>query len=66
MTVPIKTQIVGLHYHIFNHKEKLAAAEFQYQPHGWKSSHRFVAIHYTLPKEPETPQITLPILGDRY
>jgi len=66
MTIPIKYQIVGLRYHIFNHQEKLAAAEFQHQPHGWAEPHRFIAIRYTLPKEPETPQRTLPILGDRY
>lgn len=66
MSVPIKSEIQGLRYHIFNHQEKLAAAEFQYQPHGWEEPHRFVAIRYTLPPEPETPQRTLPILGDRY
>jgi len=66
MTRPIKQEIQGLRYRIFNHQEKLAAAEFSYQPYGWKEPHRFIAIRYTLPPEPETIQRTLFTLGDRY
>jgi len=65
VTSPIKLMLLGLQYRIFNHKEKLAVAEFQYQPYGWKQPHRFVVIRYTLPPEPETVQRTLFTI-DRY
>jgi len=57
--------LLVLQYRIFNHEEKLAVAEFQYQPYGWKQPHRFVVIRYTLPPEPETAQRTLFTI-DRY
>lgn len=65
VTSPIKLILPGLRYRTFNHKEKLAVAEFQYQPYGWKQPHRFIVIRYTLPPKPETTQRTLFTI-DRY
>jgi len=65
VTNPIKMILPGLKYRIFNHHLKLAVAEFQYQPHGWKRPHRFVVMRYPLPPEPETRQRTL-LTIDRY
>lgn len=65
VTNPIKMRLPGLRYRIFNHQLKLAVAEFQYQPHGWKKPHRFVVMRYPLPSEPKTRQRTLLTL-DRY
>lgn len=65
MTKPVKSEVFGLRYRIFNHQEKLAVGEFHYQPHGWKQSHRFVVIRHTLPPEPKTEQLTLFTI-DRY
>lgn len=65
MTKPLKSEVVGLKYRIFNHKENSAVAKFSYQPYGWRQPHRFIAIRYTLPPEPETLQRTLFTL-DRY
>ena len=59
VTNPIKMQLTGLKYRIFNHQLKLAVAEFQYQPHGWKKEYRFVVMRYQLPPEPEISQRTL-------
>lgn len=55
----------GLRYRIFNHQHKLAIAEFQYQPYGWKQAHRFVVMRYPLPPKPEDRQRTL-LTIDRY
>ena len=65
VTRPIKSKIPGLRYRIFNHKDKLAIAEFRYQPHGWKKPYRFIVMRYQLPEEPETSQRTL-LKIDRY
>ena len=65
VTNPIKMQLTGLKYRIFNHQLKLAVAEFQYQPHGWKKEYRFVVMRYQLPPKPEISQRTL-LKIDRY
>ncbi|MBI4656859.1 MAG: IS1380 family transposase [Elusimicrobia bacterium] len=65
VTDPIKLEILGLRYHIFNHQEQRAIAEFSYKPHGWKQEHRFIVMRQTLPPEPETNQGTL-FTVDRY
>ena len=65
VTEPIKRILPGLRYRIFHHTQRIAVAEFQYQPHGWKRTHRFIAIRFPLPPEPETRQRTLLTL-DRY
>jgi hypothetical protein len=59
VTNPIKMQLTGLKYRIFNHQLKLAVAEFRYQPHGWKKKYRFVVMRYQLPPKPEISQRTL-------
>ena len=65
VTNPIKMKLQGLRYRIFNHQQKLAIAQFRYQPHGWKKEHRFIVMRYPLPKEPENKQRTL-LTIDRY
>jgi len=65
VTNPIKMLLPGLKYRLFNHQLKLAVAEFQYQPFGWKRPYRFIAIRHTLPLEPEMNQQTL-FKMDRY
>ena len=65
VTNPIKMQLTGLKYRIFNHQLKLAIAEFRYQPHGWKKKYRFVVMRYQLPPKPEISQRTL-LKIDRY
>lgn len=65
MTRPLKLEVPGLRYRLFNHQQKLAVAEFQYQPYGWKEPHRFVVVRHTLPPEPQTRQTTLFTI-DRY
>lgn len=65
MTKPIKNMLPGLRYHIFNHEEHLAAAEFSYQPHTWKEPHRFIAIRRRLPPEGQGPDRQLLVI-DRY
>jgi hypothetical protein len=56
MTRPIRNKIATLRYHTF--KRDWAAAEFFYQPFGWKESHRFVVIRRLLP-EKDSEQLTL-------
>lgn len=65
VTPPIKFRLPGLRYRIFNHSEKLAIAEFQYQPQGWKKAFRFIGMRYPLPSESERSQRTL-LKIDRY
>jgi len=48
MTRPIRNKIGTLRYHKF--KRDWAAAEFFYQPFGWKEPHRFVVIRRPLPE----------------
>lgn len=55
VTGPIKKILAGIRYHSF--LENWEAAEFYYQPHLWKTEHRFIAIRNLL-KETEFP-ITL-------
>jgi hypothetical protein len=56
MTRPIRNKIGTLRYHKF--KRDWAAAEFFYQPFGWKEPHRFVVIRRPLP-EKDSEQLTL-------
>ena len=65
VTAPIKSRLQGLRYRIFNHQYKLAIAEFNYQPHGWKKPYRFIVMRYQLPPEPEVSQRNL-LKMDRY
>lgn len=65
MTNPIKLQLPGLRYRIFNHLYKLSIAEFQYRPHGWEKEYRFIVMRYQFPPESETSQRTL-FKTDRY
>ena len=58
-------RLPGLRYRIFNHRDKLAIAEFRYQPKGWEKPYRFIVMRYQLPPEPETSQRTL-LTIDRY
>ena len=52
MTSPIKMRLPGLKYHVFNHQEKRAIAEFSYQPQGWKKPYRFIVMRHTIPQDP--------------
>ena len=56
MTSPIKNKVGGLRYHGF--KKDWAAAEFFYQPYGWKRPCRFVVIRRPLP-EKDSDQLSL-------
>ena len=56
MTRPIQNKIGTLRYH--KYKRDWAAAEFFYQPFGWKEPHRFVVIRRPLPKK-DSEQLTL-------
>jgi hypothetical protein len=49
-TKPIKQLVPGLRYRRLS--SQIAAAEFRYQPHGWKHKARFVVIRR---REPEAP-----------
>lgn len=63
LTAPLKARLSGLRYQQIS--PVFSAAEFHYQPHGWKSKERFVALRRRLPDEEEKTQITLFTL-DRY
>lgn len=56
-TGPIKRRIPGLRYQRIS--TELAVAEFRYQPHGWDTKERFVALRKKLPNDPVAPQGTL-------
>lgn len=56
LTKPIKRIICGGRYRVF--RPQAAVAEFTYQPMGWKTPHRFVAIRRPLPDK-ETDQLSL-------
>lgn len=63
MTSPVKARLGGLRYHRVS--SVFSAAEFQYQPHGWKEKKRFVVLRRKLPDEDTRSQTTLFTL-DRY
>lgn len=63
MTSPVKARLGGLRYQRVS--SMFAAAEFQYQPYGWKEKERFVVLRRRLPEEEKEPQTTLFTL-DRY
>ena len=56
ITGPIRPNLSGLNYHEFRYGWE--AAEFSYQPHGWKEPHRFIVIRRPIPEEPGA-QLTL-------
>jgi len=56
ITAPIRSSLPDLNYHEFRYGWE--AAEFSYQPHGWKEPHRFIAIRRPIPEEPSA-QLTL-------
>lgn len=56
MTSPIKKLLPGRKYHKIN--ALFSAAEFSYQPHGWKKQHRFVVLRRKIQQEPDN-QTTL-------
>lgn len=49
-TKPIKRVVPGLKYRRLS--SNIAAAEFHYQPYGWKHKHRFIVIRRREPEEP--------------
>lgn len=53
-TKPIKRIVPGLKYRRLS--SNIAAAEFRYQPHGWKHKHRFIVIRR---REPEKPSMQM-------
>lgn len=55
-TKPLKRKLPSLSY--TKHTSGAESAEFYYQPHGWKTKYRFIAIRRPLPKE-QTPQLSL-------
>lgn len=55
MSQPIQRMVGGLRYHEF--KRSWEAAEFQYQPHKYKT-HRFIVVRRPMPEE-DTGQLTL-------
>jgi hypothetical protein len=63
LTSLFKLKVGGLRYHRVS--SLFSAAEFYYQPHGWKKKERFVVLRRKLPKEPTDFQTTLFTL-DRY
>jgi hypothetical protein len=63
LTSLFQLRIGGLRYHRIS--PIFSAAEFRYQPHGWKRKERFVVLRRKLPKEPTDFQTTLFTL-DRY
>lgn len=48
-TSPLQLKLPGLHYQKINHTD--STAEFRYQPHGWKTSYRFVVLREHLTEE---------------
>lgn len=63
MTSPVKARLGGLRYQRIT--RVFSTAEFQYQPHGWDESERFVVLRRRLPEEETGSQTTLFTL-DRY
>lgn len=63
LTPPLKAELGGLRYQRVS--SIFSAAEFQYQPHGWKGKERFVVLRRKLVDEDATSQTTLFTL-DRY
>lgn len=63
LTSPLKLKVGGLRYHHIS--PVFSAAEFRYQPYGWKQRERFVILRRKLPEEPTDSQITLFTL-DKY
>lgn len=63
LTSLFKLRVGGLRYYRIS--PVFSAAEFHYQPHGWKKKERFVVLRRKLPKEPTDSQTTLFTL-DRY
>jgi len=58
LTRPIQRRLPGLIFHRF--RERWEAAEFRYQPHGWRAAARFVVVRRPLPDDPlERAQLTL-------
>jgi len=62
ITRPIQLRLPGLTYTPVPHSDRLAVAEFSYQPHRWAKPYRFVVIRKALPDEP-SEQVTLFTLG---
>lgn len=59
MTTPIQEKVQSLRYHTFR-KNGWQVAQFTYQPHNWKKSHRFIVVRRPKPKsEEEENQLTL-------
>jgi hypothetical protein len=56
LTKPIKRTVCTIRYRLF--KSNAAVAEFTYQPMGWKTPHRFIAIRKPL-ADKETNQLSL-------
>ncbi len=56
LTKPIKRKLAGLRY--IEHRGRVEAAEFRYQPHRWPRPHRFVVIRRPVADEP-SDQLTL-------
>jgi hypothetical protein len=60
LTSPIKRRLSSLRYHTPTHG--IEAAEFLYQPIGWKKRYRFIVIRRPIPEDP-TEQLTLFSVG---
>lgn len=63
MTLPVRNRVGGLRYK--SAPAPFSTAEFRYQPHGWNTKERFVALRRRLPDEDTGLQTTLFTL-DRY
>lgn len=60
LTSPITRRLSSLRYHTPTHG--IEAAEFLYQPIGWKKRYRFIVIRRPIPEDP-TEQLTLFSVG---
>lgn len=60
LSPPLQAKIPHLRYRTFRKGWELQAAQFSYQPQGWKNPHSFVSVRRPVPQDPEErKQLTL-------
>jgi len=55
VTRPIQNRLPKLRYQKV--RKGIWTASFRYQPHGWRRSHRFIAVHKLLPDDSKAPTL---------